>query len=82
MRVILYHTMGCHLCEQAEAVIAGFQVAFPQRSIQILKTDIADSEELVCLYGIRIPVLKIEGQSQTLDWPFDINELHNYLAQN
>ena len=79
MQLYLYHTLGCHLCELAEAVITEVSAQLTQ-PLSITKIDIADSDELVALYGIRIPVLQAEGCSTTLDWPFDSADLRVYLA--
>ncbi|MBM6550022.1 glutaredoxin family protein [Marinomonas ostreistagni] len=62
--ILLYGTLGCHLCTEAEAWLAN---SYPDISLK--KIDIADEEALVARYGIRIPVLA-KGE-QEHDWPFD-----------
>jgi hypothetical protein len=79
MQLYLYHTLGCHLCELAEAVVSEVESQSAQ-SYSLTKIDIAASDELFALYGIRIPVLQAQGCSTTLDWPFDSTDLHRYLA--
>lgn len=59
----LYGTLGCHLCEDAEAWLQHF---FP--SVSFTKIDIASDERLVELYGLRIPTLQIGAA--VMDWPF------------
>lgn len=59
----LYGTLGCHLCEDAEAWLQHF---YP--SVSFTKIDIASDERLVELYGLRIPTLQI-GDA-VMDWPF------------
>lgn len=81
MGFILYHTLGCHLCEHAEDVIESFNKQDSVRAIGYVKTDIADDERLVALYGIRIPVLCHDVSQQTLDWPFDEQQLSRFIAQ-
>ena len=62
--LLLYTTSSCHLCEQAEALLqsAGASVEM---------VEIADSEELLERYGVRIPVLRHRETGEEPDWPFD-----------
>nr|WP_298412689.1 glutaredoxin family protein [uncultured Halomonas sp.] len=55
-RLILYTTLGCHLCEQLEAEIARIGV----ENIVLERVEIADSDALIERYGTRIPVLADE----------------------
>jgi len=71
---ILYHTDGCHLCEQAMALLTQCQVDY-----QLV--DIVFDQKLVDAFGIRIPVLKNE-QGQHLDWPFDQQQIQQFLSSN
>ena len=64
-RLALYATSGCHLCEQAADLIRG-AVAVPFRMVEI-----ADDENLMERYGVRIPVLRRLDTGQELDWPFE-----------
>ena len=61
---VLYHTLGCHLCEEAEQILK--TLAIPFRHV-----DIADDEDLVDRYGIRIPVLHELQSGDEIGWPFD-----------
>ena len=77
MRVQLFTTMGCHLCDEALALLealidSGFDM-------QVEEVDIADSETLMEQYGIRIPVIRVIDQDDELDWPFDIQRLQMFL---
>jgi glutaredoxin len=74
----LYHTSGCHLCEQAKSVISGLLDA---RGVRIEEVDIAESDELIERYGVRIPVLKIADQTSELGWPFNAAQAACYLDQ-
>ena len=67
------------MCELAEAVIANVEQQ-TSRKLSVAKVDIADSEELTTLYGVRIPVLKAVDTSETLDWPFSEADLIQYLS--
>src|SRR5690606_7292555 len=63
----LYTTSGCHLCEQAEAIVTPHLVRF---GLVLERIEIAGSDELMARYGVRIPVLRIEGEEAELGWPF------------
>lgn len=70
--LVLYSTLGCHLCEQAEALLQALPLLNP-RAIEVI--EISDDDALVTRYGTRIPVLgwEVEGSrlGAELDWPFD-----------
>lgn len=63
--VILYGKAECHLCEDAEAILArvAAELGVPYR-----KVDIERSPELFEQFRYRIPVIEVPG-GQTLDWP-------------
>ncbi len=61
----LYVTGGCHLCERAADLIRG-AVAAPFHTVEI-----ADDEDLLEHYGVRIPVLRRLDTGEELGWPFD-----------
>lgn len=71
--LVLYGTAGCHLCEQAGALLR-------QAGVQATETDIADDEALLERYGVRIPVLA-RADGAELDWPFDAAALARFLAR-
>jgi glutaredoxin len=58
-KVVLYTKAGCHLCENAKAVILSVRrsVAF-----ELQEVDIARDEELFDLYKHDIPVVTIDGR--------------------
>lgn len=64
-RLVLYATSGCHLCERAADLIRG-AVAVPFGTVEI-----ADDENLLERYGVRIPVLRRLDTGEELGWPFD-----------
>ena len=71
---VLYSTLGCHLCELAESLLN-------QSTLSDWRlVDISDSEALVDLYGVRIPVLKNTANEKELGWPFDLADLERWLA--
>ncbi|WP_283744873.1 glutaredoxin family protein [Sideroxydans sp. CL21] len=73
MEIKLYGTAFCHLCEQAEAVLR-------EIGIEADYIDIADDDELMEKYGIRIPVLKRADTGTELGWPFDAVAISHFLA--
>ena len=68
----LMHTEDCHLCEQASEMLNFLQLQFK-------KIDIAASAELIEVYGLRIPVIRVSDQE--LGWPFDPNDIQAFLSQ-
>jgi hypothetical protein len=64
----LLGTSGCHLCDEAQALLVQC-LDFDQ--VEVTLVDIADSDELVQLYGIKIPVLRCGESNNVLCWPFD-----------
>jgi hypothetical protein len=75
LRLSLYGTLGCHLCEEAEALCR--QVS---PGLELRKVDIADDPELLERYGLRIPVLRDPDSGQELGWPFDSIGLQTFLC--
>jgi len=61
--LILYGTEGCHLCEDAQAVLADIGLAWQG-------IDIAEDDALLARYDIRIPVLARQDNGAELNWPF------------
>lgn len=72
----LYMTSGCHLCEQAEELLWPLLDEF---SLRLAQVDIADSDELLERYGVRIPVLLCLRSGAELAWPFDQQQARQFL---
>lgn len=83
--IILYTTAGCHLCEQAKALL---WPVMSSRHLRLKEIDIAESDELIERYGVRIPVIALsDGDSGAdsaaeLNWPFDSEELRAFVNRN
>ncbi len=75
MKVQLYTTLGCHLCEQAMEMLLYLQAQ--GIDLQIESIEIADDDDLMERYGIRIPVVR--GTDNEIGWPFSIEELRVFL---
>jgi glutaredoxin len=55
--ITLYTRQGCHLCEQAQAVID--EVAAGRATVEII--DIDTDEQLRDRYTVRVPVVAVDG---------------------
>lgn len=76
--LILYSTPACHLCETALELV---EPLISSMAIVITKVDISNSDELVELYGIRIPVFCFENKDFEIGWPFTEQEFREFLAE-
>jgi hypothetical protein len=74
-RVRLYAKQGCHLCEQAEADLARLQGRYPH---ELELVDISQDPLLLQEYGLRIPVLLIDGREY--EAPLDASDIERALA--
>ncbi|MCG8437088.1 MAG: glutaredoxin family protein [Pseudomonadales bacterium] len=70
--VVLYTTVGCHLCDQARELLL-----MVNPSQEITAVDVAEDDALIARYGERIPVLSREGKE--LAWPFGLLEVQAFL---
>lgn len=75
--LILYSTVGCHLCEQALDVITPLLT----EEYKLREIDISDSDALMERYGIRIPVIAREPDGAEINWPFDSHDFILFLCQ-
>ncbi len=73
MRLQLYGTRACHLCEQAEALLHASHLAAEY-------IDIASDDALLERYGTRIPVLRRVDDGAELGWPFDARALKEFVT--
>jgi len=77
--IVLFHTLGCHLCELAEQLVAPLA---RDQSMRLRLIDISESDELMERYGIRIPVLFDPGSAAELGWPFDGPAVAAFISRN
>jgi glutaredoxin len=75
-RVVVYGKAGCHLCEDAYAVVDRVCAAAGTswRSI-----DIQDDAELMRRYGEQLPVIFVDGRQHDY-WRVDPDRLRSALA--
>lgn len=71
----LFGTLGCHLCEIAEAEI----MPLVEHGLLVELVDITDPDDLTEAYGLRIPVLRRVDTGAELDWPFDSQQVVAFL---
>lgn len=90
-QLLLFSTLGCHLCEHAKALVYPIADGFNYRLKEI---DIADSDDLMARFGVKIPVLalwetteenpslatesdysKMAEEIKILCWPFDADQV-------
>ncbi|CAI8826487.1 MULTISPECIES: glutaredoxin family protein [Pseudomonas] len=71
----LFGTLGCHLCEVAEALL----MPFVEHGLLVELVDIADHEGMFEAYGLRIPVLRRCDSGAELNWPFDAEQVVTFL---
>jgi glutaredoxin len=57
-QVVLYTRAGCHLCQDAEAVLVRARTEMP---FELRLMDIDADPELADRYGVRVPVVAIDG---------------------
>lgn len=76
-RVVVYTREGCHLCVDAEAVVARVCAA---TGVGWTRVDVDDSPELVAQYGDYVPVVVVDGVQQGF-WRIDEARLTRLLAK-
>jgi glutaredoxin len=75
-RVVLYSKPGCHLCDDARAVIAAVCAELGERYDEI---DITSSDELFSRFGEEIPVTFVDGRQHDF-WRVDAGRLRAALC--
>jgi glutaredoxin len=74
-RVVVYGKPGCHLCEDAERVVAQVCAESGERWRTL---DISDDEALMRVYGEQIPVIFVDGAQHDF-WRVDAQRLRGAL---
>jgi len=68
---------GCHLCDDARAVIQEVLKDFPE--VQLSELNMLDDQELIDAYSEEIPVVLIDGKQHSF-WRVDPNRLRLALT--
>ncbi|MCE9663647.1 glutaredoxin family protein [Halomonas sp. M5N1S17] len=76
IRLRLYTTLGCHLCERQESLLT----LLLQGEYHLEKVEISEDDALIERYGVRIPVLADEAGKE-LDRGFEPPRLAAWLAE-
>jgi glutaredoxin len=59
--VVLYSRPGCHLCDEARAVLEAQRARTP---FDLREIDVETDDALELAYGIRVPVVLIDGHER------------------
>jgi len=76
-RVVLYSKPGCHLCDEARAVIEAVCAELGEAYDEI---DISSSSDLMARFGEEIPVTFVDGAQHDF-WRVDADRLRAALGQ-
>lgn len=71
MMVVFFTRPGCHLCDDARAVLLAEREQTP---FELQEIDIETDDTLVLEYGLRIPVVVVDGE-ETFEYTVDADEL-------
>ena len=77
IRLLLFGTSGCHLCEQAELIV--INCLSNNKELTIETIDIAENEQWQEQYAIRIPVLYHLETKKDLGWPFNQAQVKEFI---
>jgi glutaredoxin len=75
--VVLYTRPGCHLCDVARETVLSLRERLP---FSFTEVDIEGDDELELGYGIRIPVVEIDGE-EAFEVTVDPVQLAEQLAE-
>jgi glutaredoxin len=75
-QLTLYGKPGCHLCEEAHAVVLAVRERHP---FELEEVDITRDPELEARYRERIPVVAIDGE-EAFELVIEATELEKRLA--
>jgi glutaredoxin len=78
-RVLLYSKPGCHLCDDARAVVAAVCAELGETFEEVDITAGPDAEQLQRAYGEEIPVTFVDGRQHDF-WRVDAARLRAALA--
>ncbi|MEM8941193.1 MAG: glutaredoxin family protein [Pseudomonadota bacterium] len=79
LELVLYSTDECHLCKQALALLE--ERRRTDSTVTWKTVDISTNDALFQRYGWLIPVVRHPCEAE-LRWPFDAEELEEFLRAN
>jgi hypothetical protein len=74
--VTLFSAPGCHLCDEARAILRAFA---SRRGVVVTDVNIRLSAELERELGLRIPVARLPNKTE-LSWPFTAADVEAALG--
>ncbi|MBM3350376.1 MAG: glutaredoxin family protein [Betaproteobacteria bacterium] len=77
VKLTIYSTTHCHLCEQAEVMLNKLADKY---DIQWQIVEISEQNELIERYGLTIPVVLHMGNLKELNWPFSYADLEAFTS--
>ena len=77
MRVVLYSRPGCHLCDAARAALEAERA---RTWFELQEVNIQDDDALELAYGVRIPVVEIDGDER-FEYEVEASELTRVLRE-
>jgi len=76
VKLILYSTSHCHLCEQAETLLKICEI---NNNLSWESVEISENMKLLELYATKIPVIKRIDNNEEIAWPFTVSEISNLI---
>jgi hypothetical protein len=80
MRFLLLGTAGCHLCEEAEAILDDDNIV--RLNIKVDRVDIAEKTQWQAEFATSIPVLLQPDCREFIAWPFDQADVLTFIQRN
>ena len=75
--ITLYGKPGCHLCQEARAVVEQVRI---ERPFELVEVDVSLDPRLHARYGERIPVLELDGD-ELFEYAVDPDLLRKRLGR-
>lgn len=72
LRLLLYSTSHCHLCEQAELMLTTLAANY---ELEWSTIEITEDPNLLSLYELKIPVIRRVDNGHEISWPFTSNQI-------
>lgn len=74
--ITLFTGTDCHLCDLAKQMLE--QVGL--NNLQLTQVNVKEERQYYHQYGARIPVLRREATGAELGWPFEAQQLKEFLS--
>ncbi len=78
--VTLYTRVGCHLCDDAKALLEAVRSETPERPFTLEVVDVDTDPALAEAYGMEVPVVMVAGR-KTFKYRVDPVVLRDRLAR-